>query len=128
MGTKNSKQESPPSYEETTHIPNANPIICASATPKWRWTNAQCQEWIYAVLTELCGRNEDYAREKSQKFEGFGIELYTKGYHKWIEYLGEADGRGIYTLIVETGWVEVPKCVTLKAIHGKNWQRTRVRR
>jgi hypothetical protein len=97
----------PPAYHEKPSSTSAactdftNSTIQASNTPKWRWTRSQCQAWIYSVLTTYCEREATYATVKAAEFEGFGLELYMKSYNECLKYLGNKEGRAVYTLILE---------------------------
>jgi hypothetical protein len=48
-----SKDGTPPSYEA---IFNNGPVqIRARDTPQWTWSNAQCREWLTAVMIDCSG-------------------------------------------------------------------------
>jgi hypothetical protein len=118
-------QAPPPSYDETTNAMATPPTICASDTPKWRWTRSQCREWIYAVLTEYCERDKFSAQQRASKFEGFGANLYMTTWEEWYEMLGLAEARAVYALIVETGFTEIPANMNLEPIYGEGWKRSK---
>ena len=91
-GTTSSSQ-SPPAYEEVVKILEkaVKRSIRGTDAPKYDWTNAECREWICAVLVEKCGRTEDYAREKGEKFDGCGPNLWLKEYQSWTVEMGLGD-------------------------------------
>ena len=74
--------------------------VKASSTPQWRWTNAQCREWITLVLTEYSGKEPKTARGLADEFLGFGPNLYLMSWKEWHAWLG-ADGRAIFAILVE---------------------------
>jgi hypothetical protein len=74
--------------------------IRASSTPQWRWTNAQCQDWITLVLTEYSGKDPETARSLADEFMGFGPNLYMLGWKEWHAWLG-VDGQAIFAILME---------------------------
>jgi hypothetical protein len=74
--------------------------IKASSTPQWRWTNAQCQDWITLVLTEYSGKEPETARGLADEFLGFGPNLYLMSWKEWHAWLG-ADGQAIFAILME---------------------------
>jgi hypothetical protein len=77
--------------------------IRASDTPQWAWSNAQCREWLAAVLIEYCNRDPEVARDMADKmFEdgGFGPRLYTTKLVTWERFVGVRDAECIHGLLV----------------------------
>ena len=74
--------------------------VKASSTPQWRWTNAQCREWITLVLTEYSGKEPKTARGLADEFLGFGPNLYMMSWKEWHAWLG-ADGQAIFAILME---------------------------
>lgn len=135
-------QTPPPPYESTdstSQLPQKQPImtsaqdmlsnnspqpvkdynIQASSTPQWRWTNAQCRDWITLVLTKYSGKEPETARALAKQFKGFGPNLYILSWTEWDAWLGP-DGQAIFAILMEVrdekgavpSTVEVPHYAT----------------
>ncbi|KAE9365153.1 hypothetical protein N431DRAFT_496302 [Stipitochalara longipes BDJ] len=77
--------------------------IRAADTPQWAWSNAQCREWLAAVLVEYCNRDPVVARELADNMfadGGFGPRLYTTKLVTWEGYVGKRDAEGIHGLLL----------------------------
>jgi hypothetical protein len=85
--------------------------IRASDSPKWRWANEQCRQWIFSVLIDYCGQNLESAFEQAEQFRGCGPNLFFETLEGWRERL-YYDGDVIYYVLVEAREQEVPKCVS----------------
>jgi hypothetical protein len=72
-----------PSYTELTQEAEKLPYpeylarlhIQSLDTPQWEWSNAQCREWLCAVLL-YCGRDSQHALKKSRRFHGSGVNMF----------------------------------------------------
>ncbi len=83
----------PPSYQVTEDQPSrkrTNPLtrlfeqkIRATDTPKWRWTQSQCREWIAAVLMTYLEYSPCDAATTAGKFIGCGPNIYLSGVDSW---------------------------------------------
>ncbi|TGO47510.1 hypothetical protein BOTNAR_0521g00060 [Botryotinia narcissicola] len=51
---------------------NTRPNITSQSIPPWNWNHAECRLWIFKMLTDKCGRSEEYSYELAMMWEGFG--------------------------------------------------------
>jgi hypothetical protein len=118
--------ESPPPYRSPSKanppaegIPEApkRPIE-ASDIPQWEWTTAQCQEWFFAVLVTKLGYMEPEAEIMAANLDGFGPNIYTRTIQKWKDILGEDQGEGIYTWILDKRHQKGAVPRRMKMAHG----------
>jgi hypothetical protein len=93
-----SKDGAPPSYEAISN--NGSVQIQARKTPQWTWSNAQCREWLTAVMIDCFGSSTDEAAEVAKGWKGFGPNIYLMTCGSWKELLGEQRGVGLYTILL----------------------------
>lgn len=89
--------EQPPPYhvgDQQTRIPLTG--IKASSTPKWKWTQSQCQEWIRVVFITNLHRTPEEATKEALKFEGWGPTMYSMEERSWVKLYGPLHGTGFY--------------------------------
>jgi hypothetical protein len=80
-------QTPPPSYSVQDKVVSKSETakISASDIPHWRWTNAQCREWLEEVLFYYCGKSRRGALQRAVQFDGFGPNLYLIKLNRWYE-------------------------------------------
>lgn len=111
MGSQFSKafNEDPPPYSPNSpsqcaacgNIQISPPSIKATDIPQWRWTNAQCIEWLTAVFTVYAGYDQKTAEAKAKEFRGFGPRLWQMGRGDWYVWLGVEVGGCVYIILME---------------------------
>lgn len=89
-----------------TNLPKAT--IQALDTPRWKWDEHQCREWLCAVLIH-CGRAPEEANAMSQEWNGYGIQLYTTRKEQWFEELESLEATTIWSALLEAHANEVPR-------------------
>lgn len=80
--------------------PKHNPIH-ASSTPQWLLSNAQCREWLTAVLVDSCGWQPPTAKKKANDVfgAGLGMMIFETSKQTWVEHLGIRDGMSLWYLV-----------------------------
>jgi hypothetical protein len=83
----------PPPYAECDpalpeQVPVTENSIKATDIPQWIWTNAQCREWLFAVCSESLGLGVEESKAISEKFEGYGPNIYCLKFEDWLNILG----------------------------------------
>lgn len=116
LPTKDSSEPPPYAIHHTsqacTVIPSIPPKITALSVPRWKWSNEECRQWIYAFLVH-CGRVSSYANTCAKNFRGPGILLFNCPSDYWTQWLGPIDGLAVWFVILDANTKEVPKGVHL---------------
>jgi len=110
----------PPSYKSIEEEIDINrQRIEASDVPQWRWSNAQCREWLIAVLVTYLNYNNTDAFDLAENLHGFGPNLYLRSVESWIKILGDDEGRGVYSILFE---VRRQKGAVPKGMRMRHWK------
>jgi len=74
--------------------------IKASDTPQWEWSTNQCRAWVIAVCITYLSFSLGEAEDAARSFTGFGPNIYLKEADHWKEIVGENNGAGVYSLLL----------------------------
>jgi hypothetical protein len=93
--------------------------IKATDTPQWIWTNAQCRAWIFAVCSKNLGLGVEESKIISEKFEGYGPNIYCLKFENWVDIFGSDNpsrAESVYSTILGLQDEEgaVPKTIRLQ--------------
>ena len=90
----NTRDISPPPYQEPE-------TIAPTSVPQWLWTNAQCREWVFQLCVETLGLSVEESRSISDRFDGYGPNIYTMTTAGWEGLLGTKQrGCGVYSAVL----------------------------
>jgi len=81
-----------------TNLPRLG--IEASSIPQWRWSRDDCQAWLSKYLSKKMGLTEGEAHRTALHFADNGAGVYLWIEKRWINLLGETNGKSMYAMLV----------------------------
>lgn len=95
-GTSQEKAQPPP---YTTQREAESGPIKAFETPQWKWSNAECKEWLLSYLIDKLQYDRAKAESLVAKLKGDGTVMYCRDYEEWRILLGKWQAKGVYIIL-----------------------------